>query len=277
MVIATRDRVADLTRTLERLAGLEVPIVVVDNGSSDDTARRAARFPNVRVLPLGRNFGAIARNHGVQAARTPYVAFCDDDSWWSPDALHHAEKLFEAHPRLGLIAARTVIEPDGREDPICSEMASSPLGRAHDLPGPSVFGFLCCAAVVRRRAFLDVGGFHPLLFFRGEERLFSWDLAAAGWACAYVDSVTAHHQPSPSRASPAAGRTRELRNDLLTTWLRRPPGVALRATLALGRQALTTPPARRAFAEALHRLPAALRDRRRLPPPVEREVARMSQ
>lgn len=277
MVIATRDRVADLTRTLGRLAELDVPIVVVDNGSSDDTALRAARFPRVRVLTLGRNFGAVARNHGVRAARTPYVAFCDDDSWWSADALPHAEKLFAAHPRLGLIAARTVIEPAGRVDPICAEMAASPLGRSSDLPGPAVFGFLCCAAVVRRQAFLQAGGFHPLLFFRGEERLFAWDMAAAGWACAYVDSITAHHQPSPSRASPAAGRTRELRNDLLTTWLRRPPGVALRAALSLTRRSLTDPPARRALAEALHRLPAALRARHRLPPQVERQVVRMSQ
>ncbi|XVV06407.1 glycosyltransferase family 2 protein [Actinosynnema sp. CA-248983] len=276
VVIATRDRVADLTRTLTRLAALDVPVVVVDNGSSDETVARASSFPRVSVVALGRNLGAVARNHGVRRARTPYVAFCDDDSWWAGDALPRAERLFASHPRLGLIAARTVVEPEGRVDPVCSEMASSPLGWSADLPGPAVFGFLCCGAVVRRRAFLEVGGFHPLLFFRGEERLFAWDMAAAGWACAYVDSVTAHHQPSRARGSARAGRRRELRNDLLSTWLRRPPSVALAAALALGRRALHDPAARGALGGALLRLPRAMRFRRRLPPQVERQIGLMS-
>ncbi|MFI9812824.1 glycosyltransferase family 2 protein [Saccharothrix variisporea] len=276
VVIATRDRVADLTRTLTRLAELDVPVVVVDNGSSDDTVRVSRRFPRVEVLPMGRNLGAIARNHGVRHASTPYVAFSDDDSWWSPDALPRAEDLFSRHPRLGLIAAKTLVEPSGRVDPICEDMASSPLGQSADLPGPSVFGFLCCASIVRRSAFLEVGGFHPLLFFRGEERLFAWDLAARGWACAYVDSVTAHHHPSPTRASPSAGRRRELRNDLLTTWLRRPPAVAIRAALHLARQAAHDPAARGALAEALLRLRPVLRSRHRLPPHVEQQIGRMA-
>ncbi|MEJ2853914.1 MULTISPECIES: glycosyltransferase family 2 protein [unclassified Saccharothrix] len=276
VVIATRDRVVELTRTLTRLAELDVPVVVVDNGSSDDTVGVSRRFPRVEVLEMGRNLGAIARNHGVRHARTPYVAFSDDDSWWAPDALPRAEALFARHPRLGLIAARTLVEPGGEVDPICREMASSPLGRAADLPGPSVFGFLCCASIVRRSAFLEVGGFHPLLFFRGEERLFAWDMAARGWACAYVDSVTAHHHPSPSRGPASAGRQRELRNDLLTTWLRRPPAVAIGAALTLARRALHDPAARGALAEALLRLRPALRSRHRLPPHVEQQIARMA-
>lgn len=276
MVIATRDRVADLTHTLTRLAELDVPVVVVDNGSADSTVAVARRFPRVEVLEMGRNLGAIARNHGVRYARTPYVAFSDDDSWWSPDALPRAERLFASCPRLGLIAARTLVEPSGEVDPICADMAASPLGRAPDLPGPSVFGFLCCGSVVRRSAFLEVGGFHPLLFFRGEERLFAWDMAAHGWACAYVDTLTAHHRPSPSRGPASAGRQRELRNDLLTTWLRRPPGVAIAAAWSLARQALHDPTARGALAEALLRVRPTLRYRRRLPPQVERQIARMA-
>ncbi|MBY8852153.1 glycosyltransferase, partial [Saccharothrix sp. MB29] len=137
-------------------------------------------FPRVRVLALGHNVGASARNRGVRAADTPYVAFCDDDSWWAPGALDRAEELFREHPALGLVAARVVVEPEGREDPVCAEMASSPLGRGGDLPGPRVLGFICCASIVRREAFLRVGGFNPVLFFPGEERLFSWDMAAAG-------------------------------------------------------------------------------------------------
>jgi len=277
VVIATRDRAEELTRTLTHLRALAVPIVVVDNGSSDDTVDRVARdFPEVEVLPLGRNEGALARNRGVRHARTPYVAFSDDDSWWAPDAITRAEALFEQHPRLGLVAARTLVEPEGRTDPMCAIMADSALGTPPDLPGPAVLGFLCCGAIVRRTAFLRVGGFHPVLFFRGEERLFSWDLAAAGWACAYVPDVVAHHHPSRSRPPSATGRRTELRNDLLTTWLRRPLPRALGDALTLARRALSDQDARAALTAAAARLPAVARHRRRLPPEVERQIALLS-
>jgi GT2 family glycosyltransferase len=274
VVIATRDRVDELTHTLTRLCDLDVPIVVVDNGSSDDTVARVRReFDGVEVVALGRNAGAVARNHGVRRARTPYVAFSDDDSWWAADALTCAEELFARHPRLGLIAARTIVEPAGRLDPVCLEMARSPLGRDADLPGPSVLGFVCCGAIVRRKAFEQVGGFHPVLFWPGEERLFSWDMAAFGWACCYVDDVVAHHQPSSFRPPSVWRRRQELRNDLLTTWLRRPVGVSLGQALALARRAVGDRDAGAALAAAVRQLPAVVRNRRSLPAEVERRVA----
>jgi GT2 family glycosyltransferase len=277
VVIATRDRVDELVRTLTYLKDLSVPVVVVDNGSSDGTVTRVSHeFPWVQTLALKRNVGASARNHGVRLARTSYVAFCDDDSWWAPDALRGAEELFERHPRLGLVAGRVVVEPEGTEDPVCLEMASSALGRAADLPGPSVLGFICCASIVRREAFLRVGGFNPVLFFPGEERLFSWDMAASGWACCYVDNVVAHHQPSKSRGPSAMRRRAELRNDLLTTWLRRPMTVALADAMALAKRGIRDRDARAALGAAVLRLPAIVKQRQRLPADVERQVVLLS-
>ncbi|MEV0675084.1 glycosyltransferase [Actinosynnema sp. NPDC050436] len=277
VVVATRNRVGGLVRTLESVRPLGFPVVVVDNGSSDDTVPRVRReFPEVRVIALERNAGAAARNAGVRAADTPYVAFCDDDSWWAADALPRAEALFDAHPRLGLVAARVVVEPSGSLDPVCGSMAVSPLGTDPRLPGPSVLGFICCGAVVRRDAFLAVGGFAPLLFFCGEERLFSWDLAAAGFACCYVEDVRAHHLPSTARGPAAARHRVELRNDLLTTWLRRPRAAAWSATAELVGRALVDRDARAALGAALVRLPAAVRQRRVLPPDVEQQVRAVS-
>jgi GT2 family glycosyltransferase len=273
VVIATRDRVDELARTLEHLRSLSVPVIVVDNGSSDDTVPRLRRdFPWVRVLALSRNVGASARNQGVRAARTPYVAFSDDDSWWAADALTGAEELFRRHPRLGLVAARIVIEPEGRLDPVCAEMASSALGCDDDLPGPRVLGFVCCGSIVRRAAFLQVGGFNPVLFFPGEERLFSWDMAAAGWACCYVEELVAHHWPSTARGPSAARRRAELRNDLLTTWLRRPLGVSFAEAVALARRGVGDRDALAALGAAVLRLPAVVRQRHRLPADVERQI-----
>lgn len=79
--------------------------------------------------------------------------------------------------------------------------------------------------------------------------------------------MAAHHHPGPS---PRNGRSATVRrNALLTAWLRRPLPSALARTRDLAAEARHDPHARRAFHEALARLPAALRARRALPPQVE--------
>ncbi|MEV0975517.1 glycosyltransferase [Streptomyces sp. NPDC049915] len=272
IVIATRDRADRTAGALRHLTALpERPeILVVDNASRDHTRALIARdFPQVRVLTLPENRGALARTEGVRALNTPYIAFSDDDSWWEAGSLELAAKLLDAHPRLGLISARTLVGPGEEEDPLNDVLAHSPLGPAVDLPGVQVLGFLACASVVRRSAYLDAGGFHPVLFFGGEETLLAYDLAARGWGVTHCPDVVAHHHPDP--ASPRPGRpAAQRRNDVLTAWLRRPLPQALARTRDLAAEARRDPVARQALRETLTRLPAALRARRPLPPHLER-------
>ncbi|GAA2461534.1 glycosyltransferase family 2 protein [Streptomyces glaucus] len=271
VVIATRNRSARLAVTLRHLLALpeRPPVVVADNASTDDTRALLARdFPEVRVLALPGNRGALARTDGLRLLDTPYVAFSDDDSWWAPGALATAARLFDEHPRLGLLAARTLVGSADAPDPLNAVLAGSPLGPATDLPGTQVLGFLACAAIVRRSAYLDAGGFHRLLFIGGEETLLAYDLAARGWGVAHCPDVVAHHHPDPG---PRAGRPAVVRrNHLLTAWLRRPLPYALARTRDLAAEARHDPHARRALRDVLRLLPAALRDRRPLPPYLER-------
>lgn len=273
VVIATRDRRDELVHTVRRLGELpgRPPVIVVDNGSRDGSpdAVRAVR-PDARVIRLPANMGAPARNVGVRAADTPYVAFSDDDSWWEPDALDHAVHAFDEHPRLGLIAASVLVEPGGLPDPINAALAGSPLPADPDLPGPPVLGFLACASVVRREAFLAAGGFDSVIFFAGEERLLAYDMAAAGWGVCHLPRVRAVHRPSELRPPSRHRRRIELRNDVLTVWLTRPPAVVLRQTAGLAARATRDPDARAALAAALRRLPPVLAGRRPLPGRVER-------
>ncbi|MFJ9734820.1 glycosyltransferase family 2 protein [Streptomyces sp. NPDC101169] len=272
VAVITRDRSGSLLRTLDALAALpeRPPVIVVDN-SRHDTTRRAVRgHPAVsRLLRPATNTGALGRNLAVRHARTPYVAFSDDDSWWAPGSLRHAADLLDRHPRLGLLAARTLVGERGAEDPLNAVLAASPLPREPDLPGRPVLGFLGCACVVRRDAFLGAGGYHPLLFFGGEETLLAYDLAAGGWALAYEPSLCVLHHPETEGRTGRSSLVR--RNHVLTTCLRRPWPVALRAGADLALAAVAARPgARRALRETLVRLPAAVARRRPLPPEVER-------
>jgi GT2 family glycosyltransferase len=115
--------------------------------------------------------------------------------------------------------------------------------------------------VLRRDAFLQVGGFRPLPFVFGEETLLAYDLAATGWQLCYVADVVAHHHPSPSRADPRRRNATQWRNALLTDWMRQPVPVAVRSAGAVVGASVRDPAARTALAQ-----------RAPLPAPLERQV-----
>ena len=260
VVVVSRNRRSDLLATLARH---EAPVVLVDNASTDGTvAAVRAAHPGVTVLPLEENLAAVGRTIGVAHAGTPFVAFADDDSWWAPGSLARAVDIMRRHPRLALLNARVLVGPEERLDPICAEMAVSPLGTPEDLPGPALLGFIACGAMVRTEAFTAAGGFDPVVRFPGEEERLALDLAAAGWGLAYVDEVTVHHHPSPVRQAPEVRQAALWRSRVLTAVMRLPTadvGRTVADALRAGRPGLTG--LRRALAD----LPAATRRRRVVP------------
>lgn len=202
---------------------------------------------------------------------TPYVAFCDDDSWWAPGALSAAADLLDQHPALGAVTARIIVEPDGTDDPIVKELRQPPVPGPSWLPGPALGSFLAAGTVLRTHAFRAAGGFHPRLWLRGEEELLAADLAANGWWLTYADHLAVHHQPSQVR-DPTLRRRHGIRNTLWFTWLRRPAGPALRRTLHLARTVPRDSASLLAFTEAAADLPWLIRERRVLPPRVEQRL-----
>ncbi|WP_413451738.1 glycosyltransferase [Georgenia phoenicis] len=257
VVVVSHNRREELLRSLGRH---RAHVVYVDNASTDGSADAvSARFPDVDVVRLARNAGAYARTLGVRRARTPFVAFADDDSWWAPGSLATAAEHLAAHPRLGLIGARILVGPEERLDPTCAEMAASPLPGVPGLPGAPLLGFIACGAVVRREAFLEAGGFDDVVRFPGEEERLALDLADRGWHLSYLDDVVAHHHPSPVRGSADTRRRALARSAVLTGAMRLP---ARHALARLRRTVAEGPVQRAGVRDALPDLPAALRRRR---------------
>jgi GT2 family glycosyltransferase len=270
VVVASRNRRTDLLASLPRH---EAPVILVDNASTDGTvAAVRATHPQVTVLPQTRNLGAEGRTVGVARAATPFVAFADDDSWWAPGDLARAVEIMRMHPRLAVLVARVLVGTGEQLDPVCAQMAASPLGTPPDLPGPMLLGFIACGAMVRTEAFTAVGGFDPVVRFPGEEERLALDLAAAGWGISYVDSVTVHHHPSQARHSPEDRQAAIWRSRLLTAVMRLPWADVLRtvrAAIAVGA------PGRTGVRRALPDLSAALRRRRVVPHSVLGDLRRL--
>lgn len=268
VVVITFNRRDEALACLQRLAALpERPqVVLVDNGSSDGTADAVRRYhPEVDLLALPQNLGAIGRNLGVQRLTTPYVAFCDDDTWWEPGSLRRAADLLDAHPSLAVVNARILVEPGGHDDPVVAELRDSPVAGPSWLPGPAIGSFLAGASVVRRAAFTAVGGFSERLMFAGEEELLAVDLLCAGWELSYVEQLVVHHRASPQR-DPHARRRAGLRNTLWFTWLRQPLRRALRRTVFLLRTVPRDRVSLLGFWDAVRGAGWVARERRVMPP-----------
>ena len=96
VVIPTYNRAGVLPRALDSVLAQSAPareIIVVDDGSSDDTVAMLARdYPTVRCLATDHRGVSAARNTGVRASRGRWIALLDSDDLWLPDklALQHA-------------------------------------------------------------------------------------------------------------------------------------------------------------------------------------------
>jgi hypothetical protein len=100
VIIPAFNSAATLARAVDSVLGQTWPaheIIVVDDGSSDDTRRLAEDYGDaVRVIHQPNAGVSVARNRGAEAATGNWLAFLDADDWYYPDRLRwHAEWIAE--------------------------------------------------------------------------------------------------------------------------------------------------------------------------------------
>jgi glycosyltransferase involved in cell wall biosynthesis len=108
VVISTHNRSALLASALESLVhqrippGLEYDVIIVDNGSTDDTRRTVEGFtsvsPHVTYVYEPRLGVSYGRNTGMLASRAPIIAFTDDDNVVGEHWVATIKSLMDAHP-----------------------------------------------------------------------------------------------------------------------------------------------------------------------------------
>ncbi|HET6924816.1 MAG TPA: glycosyltransferase, partial [Candidatus Saccharimonadales bacterium] len=189
-------------------------------GSADTTRKLLQEEKDVKLVALPKNIGAAARNEGVIRADTPYIAFCDDDTYWEADGLRIAADMLDKYPALGLVNARIVVGDEEKPDPISEQMEDSPLSDEAGIPGKVLMSFMGGASMVRKDAWVEVGGYDRKMFIGGEEETVGWKLAKAGWEMRYVPEVVVHHYPTMQNA--AGLQDYGIRNTIWNAWLHRP-------------------------------------------------------
>ena len=206
---------------------LACELLLVDNGSEDGTARAVAeRFPEVRVLQLGRNEGfAAGANRGLAAARGRHVLLLNSDARLLPGALARCVAYLDAHPDVGAVSP-LLLREDGRARATAHRFP----GLASELLPPGLLAWLAprrfpswrslarapedveavrgAALFLRAELVREVGPLAEEYFFFLEETEWCWRARAAGWRIAIVPGARVVHLSgaSSSRRSPARAR-----------------------------------------------------------------------
>lgn len=228
---------------MDGLAAQTVPptrVIVVDNGSTDgSTARAVARMPSAEVLDLGFNAGfAPANNRAVEMASD-----CEWVALLNPDAIPEAtwlEELMTAardHPSVSMFGSLLVMADDpsvidGAGDVLhvgglaWRELHGRPVAEAPDSP-VEVFSPCAAAALYRRDAWMDVGGFEERYFCYQEDTDLAFRLRLRGERCLLIQASVARHHGSALTGRESDFTIYHSHRNLEWTWLRDMPTGAL--------------------------------------------------
>lgn len=152
-----------LRGTLESLAqqtSLPEAVVVVDDGSTDDTASIATEL-GATLVKQDRHGPGAARNRGVAMAKTEFVAFLDADDWYSPDKLERSVDVLDELHAACVATDAWIVRGDrihGRKNR--RRFVPAALTTERLLQGSPI---VCSSVVARTAAVRDAGGFdeHP--------------------------------------------------------------------------------------------------------------------
>lgn len=175
VIIPAYNAVAYLPQTINsvlRQTFTDYEVLIVDDGSSDNTADWAAQIRDSRVKLISQpNQGAgAARNTGVKNAQGDCVAFLDADDLWEPTKLAKQVERLDQQPEVGLVHTWiTIANPDGS----LSDRTMQTDGEGHIWNQVVVYNPLKCGstAMVRRRCFEELGYFDQSLKYSED-----WDM-----------------------------------------------------------------------------------------------------
>jgi len=162
VVIPTYNSAALVVQAIDSALGqtaVPAEVLVVDDGSSDDTAARVAAYGNrVRYLHQPNRGVASARNLGVREARGKLIAFLDADDVWHPRKLEIQAAALARHPALGLLGTATYDWPA----PAHPDLGPAPPDVPAVVPWESLVikNYFTTSSILARREVLDrVGPF----------------------------------------------------------------------------------------------------------------------
>ena len=118
VIVPTFNRAAMVVEAVESVLAqrkLDFELIVVDDGSTDDTEERLKTYgPRVRYYKQTNTGVSAARNRGLERSRAPIVAFLDSDDLWLPDKLRVQQEYMAKHPEVLICQTEEIWWRNGR-------------------------------------------------------------------------------------------------------------------------------------------------------------------
>lgn len=179
-------------------------VLVVDNASSDDSASNAEGFIGITVLSMNENLGfAAGNNRALAVCDSEFVALLNPDAFPETDWLECLLTAADSYPDVPAFGSRQLCQGnpevlDGIGDSY--HMSSLVWRDRHgarqqesDLVSREIFSPCAAAALYRRQALMDVGGFDEDFFCYVEDVDLGFRLRLAGHKAMYVPDAVVHH------------------------------------------------------------------------------------
>lgn len=200
VVVCTYNGARTIADCLEGLLRLNYPdfeVIVVNDGSTDETASIVQRY-GFRCVSTPNRGLANARNTGLQLATGEIVAYTDDDARPDPDWLTYLAWAFKTTGHVGIGGPNL---PPGGDGPIAECVANAPGGPMHvlvsDTEAEHVPG---CNMAFRRDALEAIGGFDPQFRTAGDDVDVCWRLQERGGTLGFHRAaVVWHHRRNSLR------------------------------------------------------------------------------
>lgn len=195
VVVCSYNGARTIAQCLEGLSKLTYPkfeVIVVDDGSTDETATIASRFDcNVISIPNGGLSNA--RNVGAQAATGDVIAYLDDDAFPTTYWLHFLAEAYRRSDHVGMGGPNV---PPHNVNAVAKCVDNAPGGPTHVLLTDEVAEHLPgCNLSIRRDALEAIGGFDPKFRCAGDDVDVCWRLQAMGGTLGFSPgAVVWHHR-----------------------------------------------------------------------------------
>jgi len=183
-----------LASCLDSLGKLNYPeyeVLLVDDGSTDDTSYIAAQFPWVRYIHQSNQGLSHARNTGAATAKGEVFAYTDSDCMVDPDWLYYLIGTLVSGDYAG-VGGPNVTPPAKNWIQAC--VAAAPGGPSHvlltDVVAEHIPG---CNMAFYRWAFEGVGGFDTEYRKAGDDVDFCWRIQQAGWVISFSPTAIVWH------------------------------------------------------------------------------------
>jgi GT2 family glycosyltransferase len=193
VVVCSCNGAQTIAETLAALEDLEYPdyeIIVIDDGSSDQTSAIANKH-NVRLIRTENNGLSVARNHGLAAATGEIIAYIDDDAYPDPYWLTYLAAAFLRTEHAGIGGPNFAVPADGA---IADCVANAPGGPIHVLLSDGLAEHIPgCNMAFRREKLSAIGGFDPRFRVAGDDVDICWRLQERGWTLGFAPSAVVWH------------------------------------------------------------------------------------